>query len=132
MFAENIEPAVKEFLESVDTDPDWYRDGEPKEMARECLLENFVYFLEQKELVVPTDILGEKRTICRECQHWNGGKDGPHYIGGAYCQNIHTREPMDVVTGERRTRSCRDINDGHCVYYRTRTGIENNHKGVRQ
>lgn len=54
MFAEIIEPAVKEFLCSVDTNSGWHREGEPKEMAREELLENFVHFLEQKSLIVPT------------------------------------------------------------------------------
>jgi len=55
MFAEIIEPEVKEFLESVDNDPGWHREGEPQEMAREELLENFIHHLEQKRLITPTD-----------------------------------------------------------------------------
>ena len=55
MFAEIIEPEVKEFLESVDTDEGWLRGTGETEMSRESLLQNFIYHLEQKRLITPTD-----------------------------------------------------------------------------
>ena len=57
MLAEIIEPEVKEFLKSVDTDEGWLRGTGETEMSRESLLQNFIYHLEQKRLITPTDEL---------------------------------------------------------------------------